>query len=230
MMKKTLKLDMKYFEGDSDGCFEGYGSTFDNVDRSGDVVEKGAFVRTIDQHRRAGSTPAMLVHHDMTRPVGKWLEMEEDSKGLYLKGKLSLGVRDADEAHQLLKDGVIDSLSIGYVVEHEVYDYKTSQNHLHEIALHEVSLVAIPANAEATISSVKSDDCELSIRELEGILREAGLSRRESKAVLAGGFKAINPERDVVLDLANEYIASEVKSQVSRQLRIHALNQKLTGL
>ena len=230
MLKKALKLELKEFDGALDGTFEGYGSTFGNVDRVGDIVERGAFAKSLQRHTDASTTPAMLFHHDMTRPVGKWLSIEEDTSGLYVKGKLSLGVRDADEAHQLLKDGVIESMSIGYIVDEEVYDHKSNVNYLKEISLHEISLVAIPANAMATVSSVKSEDGVLSIRELEVVLREAGLSRRESKAVLAAGFKAISPDSDILMDLAGEYVTAEVKTQLDRQIRIHALNQKLTRI
>lgn len=227
MMKKALKLDLKYFDEDGEGTFEGYGSTFDNMDRVGDVVEKGAFERTLAQHRKNGTMPAMLLHHDMTRPVGKWTHMEEDSKGLYVKGKLSLGVRDADEAHKLLRDGVIDSMSIGYIVNKEVYDYQSSKNHLHEISLHEVSLVTIPANAQAMVSAVKSAEGDLDIRSLEAVLREAGLSRREAKALLAGGFKAVDPEQDIVKALADEYIQECVSTELTKQVRLHQLASKL---
>lgn len=227
MMKKCLKLDLKSFEENGDGEFEGYGSTFDNVDRVGDVVEKGAFSRTLTQHRKNGTMPAMLLHHDMTRPVGRWTHMEEDSKGLYVKGKLSLGVRDADEAHKLLRDGVINTMSIGYIVDRETYDHQSSKNHLHDISLHEVSLVTIPANAQAMISSVKSAEGDLDIRSLEAVLREAGLSRREAKALLAGGFKAVDAEQNIVKALADEYVQEQVSSELAKQVRLHTLASKL---
>lgn len=230
MMKKALKLDLKYFDEDGTGTFEGYGSTFDNMDRVGDVVEQGAFARSLENHRKTGTAPAMLLHHDMSRPIGKWLEFEEDSKGLYVKGKLTRGVRDADEAYALLKDGVIESLSIGYIVEKETYDHFSGKNHLNEIALHEISLVTIPANQQAMISSVKGVDGEPDIRALESVLREAGLSRREAKAVLADGFKTLSSGQDVIHDLLEDAINSEIDSRVEKHLRLAKLKAKLEGI
>ena len=57
-----------------------------------------------------------------------------------------------------------------------------------------------PANPEARITSVASlmsrGGDPRDIRFLERVLRDVGLSGREAKAVLAGGFKAMVPPRD----------------------------------
>ena len=179
--------------------FSGYGSTFGNTDRVGDVVKPGAFSKSLEGHKADGTMPSLLLHHDLQRPIGVWEDMREDSKGLYVEGKLTKGVRDADEAYQLLKDGALHSMSIGYRVVDEEYDRKSGINYLNEVALHEVSLVTIPANAAALVTGVKNADGSPNIRELERVLRDAGLSRKEAKAVLAAGFKAI--AEDEVADL-----------------------------
>lgn len=195
-MKKVFTLEnIKVYTDDSGDesqrMFSGYASTFNNTDRVGDVVEAGAFTKSLLDHKRERSMPAMLLHHDMHRPIGKWTAIEEDSKGLHVSGTLTKGVRDADEAYALLQDGALHSLSIGYMVNDEEWDSKSKTNRLKEISLHEISLVTIPANAQATIAQVKDAEGEVNIRELERVLREAGLSRKESKAVLADGFKAL---------------------------------------
>jgi len=192
-MKKVLNLKIKSLGELGHGVFSGYGSTFGNVDRVGDIVERGAFERTLETHKKNGTMPAMLIHHDMTRPIGRWIDMREDEYGLNVEGKLTTGVRDADEAYALLKDGAINSMSIGYKVLREDYDHRTGINHLHEVELHELSLVTIPANAAAIVGAVKDAEGNPNIRELEAVLREAGLSRREAKAFLAEGFKALRP-------------------------------------
>lgn len=230
MLTKTLQLDLKALDQDGNGTFEGYGSTFGNTDRVGDAVVQGAFAKSLDTHKSNGSAPAMLLHHDMTRPIGRWTDFSEDSKGLHLKGKLSLGVRDADEAYTLLKDGVINSLSIGYVVRDESYDHKSRANLLHEVDLHEVSLVTIPANAQATIGAVKSADGEPNVRAIETVLREAGLSRREAKAVLAEGFKALNSEQDVIDGMFDEAVEAAVKARLQTEMRLATLSNRLRNL
>lgn len=197
-MRKTFALEVKQLTegGDGDRSFSGYASTFGNVDRVGDIVEPGAFAKSLDRHKSGGRMPALLLHHDLRRPVGVWTDMNEDLKGLNVSGRLTKGVRDADEAYALLKDGALHSLSIGYNVVREEYDRKTGVNHLHEVELHEVSIVTIPANPAALVGTVKDAEGNPNIRELELVLRDAGLSRREAKALLAEGFKAVAKAND----------------------------------
>ena len=209
-MKKVFKLDIKNLTDDNGNrSFTGYGSTFGNVDRVGDIVEKGAFHKSLQQHESSGTMPAMLLHHDMHRPIGVWSSMKEDDYGLAVEGKLTKGVRDADEAYALLKDGALHSMSIGYRVLKEEYNKSTGINHVHEIALHELSLVTIPANAAAVIGSVKNEDGTPDIRELERVLRDAGLSRREAKAFLSEGFKAIAGEPAEEVTVTPEDVVAE---------------------
>lgn len=221
-MRKVFQLNLKNLEQE-DRTFSGYGSTFGNVDRVGDVVEKGAFAKSLDSHKSSGTMPAMLLHHDMHRPIGVWNKMEEDELGLSVEGKLTQGVRDADEAYALLKDGALHSMSIGYRVVREEYDRKSGVNHLHEISLHELSLVTIPANAAAVVGGVKDEEGIPNIRELERVLREAGLSRREAKAFLAEGFKALRSEEPAELveeTVCPDVAAKAVEDELRRQAAI----------
>jgi len=237
-MKKVFKLDIKSLTDDNgDRSFTGYGSTFGNVDRVGDIVEKGAFHKSLQQHKKEGTMPAMLLHHDMHRPIGVWSSMSEDDYGLAVEGKLTKGVRDADEAYALLKDGALHSMSIGYRVVKEEYNKSTGINHVHEISLHELSLVTIPANAAAVVGSVKNEDGTPDIRELERVLRDAGLSRREAKAFLSEGFKAIvgQPAEDVTVtpeQVAAEKAADEAAAlaKAAAEARNAAIQEMLNSL
>src|ERR1700754_5362483 len=98
-----------------DGTFEGYGSIFKNVDSYGEVVEPGAFTASLVDARQKGRSIKMLWQHDPSQPIGVWGEMAEDSKGLYVKGRLLKDkVPQATAAYELLKEGALDGLSIGY--------------------------------------------------------------------------------------------------------------------
>ena len=211
MFKKSFELNVKELHDENgERSFTGYGSTFGNVDHVGDIVKAGAFDKSLDLHKSKGTMPAMLIHHDLNRPIGIWKSMVEDSHGLLVEGKLTKGVRDADEAYALLKDGALHSMSIGYRVINEEYDRKTGVNTLNEISLHELSLVTLPANASAVISSVKNADGSPDIREVERVLRDAGFSRREAKAFISEGFKSLTREEDVptpVIDVSVEAAA-----------------------
>ncbi len=142
--------------------FEGYASTFGNRDLVGDIVEKGAFAKTIKERLPKGLVKVLWQHFD---PMGMPKHMEEDSNGLYVVAKVSKTNRNQDRL-QLMKDGVVDRLSIGYdVVKREVDDSAKDRTvRLKELKLYEFSPVTFPANEEAVITGVKN-------MELEGLLK-----------------------------------------------------------
>lgn len=142
--------------------FEGYASTFGNRDLVGDIVEKGAFAKTIQERLPKGLVKVLWQHYD---PMGLPKHMEEDSKGLYVVAKVSKTNENQDRL-QLMKDGVVDRLSIGYdVVKREVDDSAKDRTvRLKELKLYEFSPVTFPANEEAVITGVKN-------MELEGLLK-----------------------------------------------------------
>lgn len=208
MLSKVFNLQIKTTD---ERKFSGYASTFGNKDRVGDIVMPGAFSKSLEKHKSSGSMPSLLLHHDTKRPIGVWESMLEDSKGLHGEARLTAGVRDADEAYALLKDGALHSLSIGYMIVNEEYSKSDEANLLNEVDLRETSLVTIPANAEAVITAVKDADGVPNIRELEHVLRDAGLSRRDAKALLSKGIKAITP----IADDDNAALISELRSMTN---------------
>lgn len=182
---ETKHLDLAVKADGEAGEFTGYGSVFGNVDSYGDRIEAGAFAATL-----AARMPKLVWQHDLYQPIGKWVEAKEDSHGLFLRGKLTLGVEKGREAYELMKDGALDGLSIGYRT-------KTATNEgnvrvLKEIDLWEVSLVTIGANPDALVTGVKSD---MSAADLEDTLRAQGFSRTAAKAIVARGW---NGYRDVL--------------------------------
>ncbi|OYY06592.1 MAG: peptidase U35, partial [Rhizobiales bacterium 35-68-8] len=95
-----------------DGTVEGYASLFGEIDQARDMVMAGAFAATLRQ-RTVRRIP-MLFQHDPAEPVGVWLELREDSKGLYARGRLIPEVARGRELLSLLRAGAIDGLSIGF--------------------------------------------------------------------------------------------------------------------
>ena len=130
------------------GRFYGLASTYGNVDHTGDSVMPGASGRTLSE---AGKQRPLLWQH--AQPIGL-VTLRDSPAGLVADGQLSLGVQLAKDAYQLLKDGVIRGMSIGYqTVRDQVSD---GVRQLLELKLFEVSLVTFPANEMATITAVKS--------------------------------------------------------------------------
>jgi hypothetical protein len=169
MNKKSVKLEVK--ELNDQGEFVGYASMYDNTDLQGDIVEKGAFTRTL-QHK--GGQVVMLWQHKTDEPIGI-MELEDGDKGLVAKGKLNMEVSRAKEAYALLKQGALKGMSIGYDVVKQAWEGTTRK--LKEVKLWEVSLVTFPANPLATVVGVKDMEgkdfnSELTSTEIERDLME----------------------------------------------------------
>ena len=194
------------------GGFTGLASVFGNLDRFNDVVEKGAFRKTLAAAKRSGQLPRLLWQHRTDQPIGTFTSMVEPEKGLVVEGKFTKGVQAADEARRLLRDGALSGLSIGFAVRKNgaTVDRKTGQRRLHDLDLMEVSIVTFPANSEATVSAVKSADPKF----VERILRDAGLSRRDAKGVVARGVNTVTAQRDAD-DEAVLSMVSDLKSQTA---------------
>ena len=186
-MMNKLDYPLEIREVREDGTFTGYGSVFGNVDAYGDIVEAGAFAKSIEKKK-----PALLWQHDPTQPVGVWEEISEDKHGLLMRGRLLIGkVAKATEARELLKAGAISGLSIGYMPVKWEYDKdprdsdekaKRTVRRLKEIDLWEVSLVTFPANDAARVTGVKN---LATIQDVEESLRDAGYSRSEAKSLIS---------------------------------------------
>jgi hypothetical protein len=183
---RNIRAELK---ASDEGIVEGYGSVFDVVDSYDDVVEKGAFARTLKE----GRAPAMLWQHDTAEPIGVWESLREDDTGLFVRGRFAKTQR-GQEALELVKMGALSGLSIGYSVKDARME-KNGVRVLTDVELWEVSPVTFPANDAARITRVKASEVKTE-RELEEYLRDVGFSKAAAKAITAGGFKAIEDRRD----------------------------------
>ncbi|MDD2870230.1 HK97 family phage prohead protease [Neomegalonema sp.] len=169
---------------DQTGVFEGYGAIFGARDKGGDVIEPGAFAASLARHRTAGSMPALLLQHDPASPVGVWEIVEEDARGLRVRGRLLLDVQAGREALALLKARALTGLSIGYRTLRSKGG-ADGVRMLQEVDLWEVSLVTFPMQPLAGVDSVKFSELEAgvdSLAEAEALLREeAGFSRKAAR-------------------------------------------------
>ncbi len=137
----------------SDGTVEGYASLFGEVDQARDMVMPGAFTRTLAQ-RGLRKIP-MLFQHDPAEPVGIWLDLHEDFRGLWARGRLIPDVARGRELLALVSEGAIDGLSIGYRTVRSQIDPKTRVRKLYQVDLWEISIVTFPLLAGARVRAVK---------------------------------------------------------------------------
>ncbi|HEV7251661.1 MAG TPA: HK97 family phage prohead protease [Mesorhizobium sp.] len=140
------------------GEIEAMAWPFGTVDRIGDMIEKGAFA----------SIPLplpMLFGHDHNDPVGAWTEAEERPDGLFLKGRLLVeDLPRAREVAALVKSGAVRGVSIGFITKKAAP--RKGGRSISQLELIEASLVSIPMNPKARITSAKSATEALRIADL----------------------------------------------------------------
>jgi len=125
---------------------EGYASTRD-IDRTGEVVEPGAFADSLKEFM---TNPVLTYMHDWSNPIGKVLDARIDEVGLFIRAEIS---ETALKVWKLIEEGILRAFSIGYeVVGEKVVD---GVNHILQLALFEVAVVSIPANRRALFSVSK---------------------------------------------------------------------------
>ncbi len=153
-------LNFKSFEilehkADASGnlTITGYGAYFGNIDAHGDIIEKGAFAKTLADRK---DRIAFCYQHDIWNPIGKIMEIFEDEKGLFIKVILSAADMDIQTK---VKEGILKEMSIGYRAMESASEVRDGEdvNVLKEIKLFEVSLVTVASNPLAVIETMKSE-------------------------------------------------------------------------
>lgn len=133
-------------------------ATSPGVDRAGDVVEmSGITVR---------NPIPLLLHHKKDLPVGTATLGAATKDGIPFEAEIAVfgdagTVRDRlDEAWHSIKAGLLRGVSIGFRVIGDALDVirDTGGLRFKAIEILELSLVAIPANVNATITAIKSLD------------------------------------------------------------------------
>lgn len=187
LIRKEFDIDIKGI--DDAGKFSGYASTFGNEDLVGDIVQKGAFTKTL---LKGPESVQMFYQHDSTKIIGEYTKLYEDEKGLFFEGQLYIkDIQLARETHFLMQKRKIKAVSIGYRIESKSFDGE-GRRLLKEVALEEISPVTYPANTLASIDSVKSVE-DMTEREFEKSLRDVmRLSQKQAKALISGGYAAMN--------------------------------------
>lgn len=194
MQHKILQLNSAgvKFDGQNPRIFEGYASVFGGVDSYGDMIMPGAYAETLKEENRNGRDIKMRWNH-YGPVIGKWLEMYEDDKGLYVKGELTPGHSVAGDVAASMQHKAVDGLSIGYWIDENGYDMEGPIRRLKKINLMEISVVEEPADTMARVDNVKAlvDNVE-SLKDAESLLREAcGFSRTDATA-LVGRIKSLS--------------------------------------
>jgi hypothetical protein len=147
---RTLEIKSMNETPSGEMFIEGYGAYFGNVDGALDIIEKGAFTKTLNENK---GRIAFCWQHEIDEPIGKIETIEEDALGLKLKVRIS---DSEEEVKTKIREGILKELSIGFQTIISTYDENTDIRTIKEVKLWEVSLVTIAANELAVITSIKS--------------------------------------------------------------------------
>lgn len=150
MEKKQFLFELKDLK--ETGEFEGYAAIFGNLDKGGDIIEPGAFTKTLLEKKEF----PLSWMHDIRDLLGI-ASAEQDNVGLKVHGFLNMAVQSAKEKYALVKQRAVRELSIGYDTVKAIFENNNSVRRLQEVKLYEVALVPWAMNPEAQIINVKME-------------------------------------------------------------------------
>lgn len=103
----------------------------------------------------------LLSHHNHSQPIGEVIQAEVTAGGILITAKIAKIDEEGklkeriDEAWQSIKSGLIKGLSVGFKIKEYSYIENSWGLHIKEWEWWELSIVTIPANGDAVITSVK---------------------------------------------------------------------------
>lgn len=203
-MLSELGFGFEIKQIDEAGYIAGVAAGIGNVDHGNDMIMPGAMSKAV-----AGrSSIPMLLFHDLKRPVGAWAKFEEKGDGFAVEGRFAMKAEAGREAHALAEAQALTGLSIGYKTLKHRIEGKVRQ--LHELLVHEVSLVPVGMNDRAVITQIKSilDGGELpSVRQFEEFLRDAGgFSKSLAAAIASKATPHLRGEPEAKADELAEFL------------------------
>jgi len=148
-MKTKHRIRFQIKDISAEGTFEGMLSPYGNLDDTGDIVEAGAFAKTLKDR---GNVVPLLWQHSTSTPIGS-LVLEDRPEGLWCKGELLMADAMAQRAYLFIKAKIVRGLSIGFESVKDAIE--NGVRRLKEVRLYEGSIVTFPANESALIASVK---------------------------------------------------------------------------
>ena len=201
----NVSFEVKSEDIKEDGTFRGWGSLFDKTpDAHGDLVARGAFAESLARGGRNRTGIPMLWQHRPAEIPGVWASLLEDRKGLDARGKLALKTQLGHDVYEIMKLGAELGtfrlgLSIGYDPIDFSIDKRTKVRTLKVVEIWELSLCTFPAKIGAGVVDLKTINSITTVRDLEHMLRNTGLSKTESlyvvsmckPSLMAGGLESI---------------------------------------
>ena len=195
---------------------EGYASTTD-IDRSGDVVPSSVWEKGIQNYL---TNPIILSQHDYDDPVGRMVEHRIDSKGLWIKARISA----AAEIFNLVKDKVLTAFSVGFRIMDAEYNSAAEVFMIKELELVEISIVSVPCNQNTVFNLSKAFNSAEDYSKFKEQFAPNGNSAKglesttEAKSTTQKEWK-MNPEelKQMLAEAANSAAEQATKSLLAAQ-------------
>lgn len=210
---KSVSFDTKDIVVDQDRrTISGYAAIFGNKDKSGDILIKGCFSKSIQERGPESSANDKIIFlwmHKMDEPIGKITKLVEDDKGLYFEAEIDK-IQLGDRAINQLESGTLNQFSIGYsyVWDKMEYDEEKDAYIVKEVILYETSVVSIGCNGQTYYSGLKSDEITDKHKELqEKIENELSSLSINKKSAILGLFSelqalmSVKPDEDIKRDI-----------------------------
>lgn len=142
--------------------------------------------------------PMFLNHNDMGMPVGEWNAVTLDEEGMCMEGRLYLNTVGGSDVYTILKESpnMFGGVSVGaYADEYQWVKedgspmtvgsddpYTDGYFQITKGGMREVSVVMYPNNDRAEVTKLECFDAEghPNPRQIEKVLREAGLSKKDA--------------------------------------------------
>lgn len=140
---------------------EGYANTT-TKDRMGDVIIQEAWnKKALENYLK---NPIVLAFHNHSKPIGTTKSLKVDENGLFVQCKIS---EAAGEVNKLIRDGVLKTFSVGFMVKDADYDPKSDIFVIKDLELLEISVVSVPANQDSTFSLAKCFDSDNELKQFK---------------------------------------------------------------
>lgn len=147
------KINQKLVIKSEGGGFiiSGYASVYDIADQDNDIIVKGAFTNLENKNVK------LLWQHNHEKPLGVIQTIFEDNYGLKVEATINSKIESGFEAIELIKQGAVNALSVGFNIISSYFN-EGGQRVITEVDLIEVSIVTFPANTEAQINYIQSEN------------------------------------------------------------------------
>lgn len=146
---------------ESKGIVKGYGSVFGNVDSDNDIIQNGAYTKTISENRKRIK---YYYQHDLSRPIGKFIDLYQDNYGLGFVAQMALETIDGKDTYEKMRFGLIEENSVGIIPTKAKPE--NGKRMISEVKLFEISAVSLAANDMAKIDQVKG----LKLKSTDGLI------------------------------------------------------------